>query len=147
MSFSCPSCGSENTQKISLLYQSGTTNVRLGSIGVGGTGTGHLGIGVGATGGCAQSDLARQYAPPKKLDPSTQMGCLIVIGVILTPIMYALTDSKIFAVFVLIIFIAAVALLYNHAERHNTKVFPQQFAEWDKKFLCLRCGVIFNRDK
>jgi hypothetical protein len=41
-----------------------------------------------------------------------------------------------------IAFIGLVAVFW----RHNNLVYPRQFAEWDRSFLCQRCGTVTPQD-
>jgi hypothetical protein len=66
----CKNCNSENTQKLSIIYENGTNNISTNSktVGVGFGGGGGIGIGRSSTNtsGTSQSILAQKVSPPKK---------------------------------------------------------------------------------
>ena len=45
-----------------------------------------------------------------------------------------------YAVIAAIVFAFMVALVV----RHNISVYPKRFAEWDRSFICERCGALFK---
>src|SRR5690242_20343682 len=79
MSFTCPGCGSENVQKLSLTHGSGTMGISATTVSTG-LGRGHGGGGIAATQGEAQSLLAKRFAPPKAQSAAGPIGCLAVLG-------------------------------------------------------------------
>ncbi len=133
MSFACPKCHSENTQKLSIIYGAGTSGVDLSTVGAG-VASG-LGVGAAATTGKTQSALAKKYAPPQKIQLFATTVALLVIG-------------GFFSIFfgAAAFFIAAgIAVFFIfRAVKHNTKQYPVEYAAWDKKFLCLRCENVFE---
>ena len=62
-SYNCPSCKSENIQKLSVLVSMGSKTLRATTVGVGG-GSGGLGAGIGLSGGSITSELAAKLRPP-----------------------------------------------------------------------------------
>jgi hypothetical protein len=44
--------------------------------------------------------------------------------------------------FFVLIFAAIFALLLFLVWRHNHSTYLQRYAEWDRSFLCSRCGVV-----
>ncbi len=132
MSFACPKCHSENTQKLSIIYGAGTSGVDLSTVGAG-VASG-FGVGAAATTGKTQSHLAKKYAPPQKIDLFGPTVALLVIGGFLSIFFDAIA-----------FYIAAgIAVFFViRAVKHNTKEYPAKFAAWDRKFLCLRCENVF----
>lgn len=69
MSHACPSCKDENTQRLSLVYESGLSDVNTHSRGVGvGIGGGGIGVGVGG----ARHEALHKPNFPKKPRPLTK---------------------------------------------------------------------------
>jgi hypothetical protein len=133
MSFACPKCHSENTQKLSIIYGAGTSGVDLSTVGAG-VASG-LGVGVAATTGKTQSGLAKKYAPPQKIDLFAPTVALLVIGGFLSIFLGAVAFYIAVGIAVFFVF---------RAVKHNTKQYPAEFAKWNKKFLCLRCENVFE---
>jgi len=133
MSLNCPKCNSENTQKLSITYQGGISNNQSEIVGLG-VGRG-IGGGVATATGTSITDLAQRYAPPAKKSLSlTHVGLILFVGLILSG----------FFSFSFLIAIAIVIGIYISNAKHNSEVFPAEFAEWDGKFLCLRCENVFT---
>ena len=142
MSFSCPICKSEETQKLSLIFEAGTSNVALGSIGAD-IGTGH--IGVAGTAGTIQSNLAKRYAPPERKSGGKNVLSALILWMPFCIFVVAAFGAGM-PEFIMI-FLGTVALsviLIRGAVYHNTNVYPFQLAEWNKKMVCLRCGNVFE---
>lgn len=133
LDLSCPRCGSENTQKLSLAVQAGTSTVTTASALVGGS-SGHFGQGLAITGGTSASQLAKEYAEPRR-------------KMVFLPILLALPAAAFLALFHW--FIGLVILMpfllkgwVNFS--YNRMVQPQRHAEWNAKFICLRCANVFQ---
>ena len=142
MSLVCPSCGSESTQKLSLVYSSGTASSSSTTIGVGSTGHG-VGVGAAITSGMSQSQLASKYGPPKRNEALGSVGILIT-GIILCGPVGALFDSELVAWAVI-----AGGFIFGFANgakayRYNRTELPHLYTQWEKKLLCLRCGDVFT---
>lgn len=147
----CPKCGSIDLKKVSLVYQDGLghskSRSRLIGFVFGGPGTGIV-TGASVKHGMLQSDLSKSLNPPVKWSYAK-----LVAG------SFALTC---FALFAYVIFVSASAppvstlpvklyvflapfafvLLTALFWRHNHLVYPRQFTEWDRSFLCQRCGTV-----
>ena len=65
MAITCPKCGSDHTQAIRAVLQSGTT-YSTGSINGMGLGTSGAGVFSGTSSSTSQTTLAARFAPPKK---------------------------------------------------------------------------------
>ncbi len=132
MNLSCPICGSENTQKLTLIYSGGVSNSTTNTVGGGVLG----GIGFGATksNGTATSALASKYAPPVKISNAGANTCTVI-----TLILFGF-ENYITAFAFALISVGLYAL--NH--RHNSNEFPKLLADWQKQYLCLRCETTFK---
>ena len=143
MSLSCPSCGNENTQSLSLVYNSGTRSSSSTAVGVATTGHG-LGVGVAATSGMSQSQLAAKFGPPKK-DQAIGSIWVLVVGIVLSIAIGATVNSETISwIIIAATFIVAFAIGRN-AYRFNREELPRLYTEWERKLLCLRCGDVFQQ--
>ena len=78
MSYACPACNNEGTQRVSMAYQSGVSVINTTSVGAAtGIGSGPTMVGIGKTHGTSQTETARSLAPPEKLSyPKAFLGWL-----------------------------------------------------------------------
>ena len=129
VSFSCPHCQSENTQKLSIIFTGGTSALTavtadVNSIGIGGAGTK----------GVMQTTMAKKYAPPAKQKVIGPFFAFLLIGFIANFwVSWGMTAGLIVG-----------ALCAAAAIHHNLKVYPGQFAQWNDQFLCMRCETVFT---
>jgi hypothetical protein len=137
----CKSCGSDNVQKLSLVYEQGTQNIKTTGRTYGsGVGVGRGGIGAGfgsartTTTGKSQSLAAKKAAPPEKKPIALAIG-VIVIGLFIA--------IAIDAVAVGLIAVAIGGFLFWTFYRYNKNTFPPLYAEWDKSWLCNKCGAVY----
>ena len=142
----CPACHSDLLRKASLIHEEG---VRAGvGVGVGLTSSG-IGAGIGA--GVSTSVLAAKCAPPKKDKDAffKQMGggLLLVFGV---PLMIALMANgswgetgwfwKAWAGLGL----GLIGWLQFKFDKQQDAAYQQAMAEYDRTFMCTRCGHLFQ---
>jgi hypothetical protein len=139
---SCPSCKSEATQKLSLIFENGLSDVNTTSRSVGiGIGRGGLAVGGGKTKteGTSQTAASQRAAPPAKkpyLKPLLYLfGGMIVANMFLR--------GPVLGPVVVIAWIGLSIAYVINAKKHNTDVWPVQKAEWDRSFLCTRCSHTF----
>lgn len=78
MELACPSCKSDNTQRLAVIYEGGLSDINTKSKGTAiGFGRGGIGVGVGGskTTGTSQTAASQRAAPPqKKTLPETATG-------------------------------------------------------------------------
>ena len=149
--YSCPTCGSENTQRLSTVYMSGVSRFSAVTSGFGWAG-GPAG-GSGRTEGTSQTQLSLFTSPPTK---RSYWPCVGLIAV--SPLLSALAAEGIRRIsgraqltfrfedlatgsfFVL----AVVAfLLLMKAFRYNRRTLPMLLLRWNMSFICSRCGQVF----
>lgn len=141
----CKKCNSDNTQKLSLIYENGTSNISTNSKTVGaGLGQGFV---VGAastnTSGTSQSILAQRASPPKK--NSYLLACLIIIvGLIFLSNVheFSVTDSILAFIGVFLFGFGIKVFRVNY--RYNSNSFPKKYLEWTKSWHCNKCGDIYT---
>ncbi len=161
-SFSCPSCGSEQTQNITVIYESGTSDISSSSIHGGFAFTGDGAVPVMASSsdnGVQQTALAKRLAPPQKKSIMGLLGCGCVISVILPVLLSGATLVILGSYFFnelaskcLLIGTAAcsilIFILFCHLAIQNKKFndteYKELYNEWAKKYFCHKCGNLFT---
>jgi len=142
MGLACPVCGSENTQKVSLIYESGTSSTNSSSLGIGISGH-HKAIGVANTSSNTQSDLAKRCAPPKKRG-TTEQGVWTLLGIIPAIGIATVFNSDALGIAVWTLLFAALLASTRSAARYNRDIYPRRYDAWAKRMLCLRCDNMFS---
>ena len=134
MQLSCPRCKSENTQKLSLLVEGGTSKTSTTTFGVGGVG-GNMAAGGALSSGVSTSKLAEKNKAPEKI-PVIRLSLAILFLAWLISLFAGATAMTIG--FLLVVVVAVSGWRYNWTK------FGREFAQWDAKFICLRCSNIFE---
>lgn len=136
----CPACQSDNTQKLSLVYEQGTQNIRTTGRtygGGGGIGRGGLGGGFGSatttTTGKQQTIAAQKAAPPDKKKIILPI-IIIAVGIFLFFQMFPLG----------LLVTAGGGFLFWKFYRYNSDTFPPLYAQWEKSWVCNKCGTVFT---
>ncbi|MFA9190663.1 hypothetical protein AAGV28_04700 [Flavobacterium sp. FZUC8N2.13] len=140
----CKNCNSENTQKISLIYEKGTNNISTNSKTVGvGIGTGVVVGSVSTnTSGKSQSLLAEKVSPPKK-NSYLLAFFIITIGLIfLVNINELDTKGSIFGLIAILLVGFAIKII-KVTYKYNSITFPKKYMEWTKSWHCNKCGYIY----
>ena len=148
MSYECPHCQSENTNKLSISYENGLTQVRTRTAGIGGLlglfGPA-IGVGLVRTRGTHQTGTSLRATPPRKksfIKPfilSFIVGCLANLAIAFYSASAALKGNVTTEVFLLVL---SVYLFYTW--HFNSRVWPKQMAAWNGLFICNRCGETFT---
>jgi hypothetical protein len=144
MDFICPSCKSDNIQRLSVVYEGGLSDINTKSKGTAiGIGRGGIGVGVGAskTTGTSQTAASKRAAPPAKkryLKP-----LLGIFGVFMLSLIFIGAKSDFLGSLLTIGWVAASAGWVYFAFQYNSKTWPSLKASWDNSFLCNRCNEIF----
>ena len=154
MSIECPKCGSPDVRRISMTYKMGVQNTRSRSIG-GGLALSLLGPMIGMGGAVSRGQntslLAAQVAPPKRKSPVLRMILwflgidvvfyfVMMIGLVIT---HHHTTPPLLNLFLFLLIFGVPAFQGILAARYNRKVYPEQLAQWDRIFICERCGNQF----
>lgn len=144
MDFVCPSCQSDNIQRLSVIYEGGLSDINTKTKGTAlGFGRGGIGVGVGAskTTGTSQTAASQRAAPPAKkryLKPLLAIfGLFIVISIFMG------TKSNLVANALGFVWLAASAGWVYFAFQYNSKTWPPLKAAWDDSYLCNRCNEMF----
>jgi hypothetical protein len=133
----CNKCNSANTQKLQVVYESGTSNVNSKSNTTGvGIGGGSIGVGIAdtKTKGTVQTMLAKKVAPPlEKTHGWATFSLLIGLWLCYCSV-YSLAS---------IIILPSIYFIYT-ATMHNQKIFPLLYKEWQESWYCNKCGNIYQ---
>ena len=139
VSLRCPVCASEDTKSVPIVYKSGVSNIDASMVGIGVGAGGGLGIGGASTTGTSATLLAEELAPPRKIS-------LVKWGAILGFITLFLTNMA-RGWEILIVFVLAVGFsfwLLRRFHEINQRLYPPRLREWERSFVCLRCGHVFT---
>lgn len=153
MELRCPKCNSTDLKKVSLAYQEGffqtqgQTRVRAAVVGGGGA---DLVFGRASTRASHQSALSNKLSPPAKWSYRKLIfwSALVflcggwLVFYINTISKNATTVSSPALTGYALIGAVALAVLLAFVVRHNRSVYPKRFAEWDRSFICMRCGSV-----
>ena len=155
MDLRCPKCNSTDLKKVSLAYQEGRfrvdTRTRLRGVIVGEGGP-NVVVGRAATRGTQQTELSKTLSPPEKWSYlkliiwsvvfSSVALVVYVRSVMSGPTPASSLPVKLYAVLAPLAFVLVVALFW----RHNHSTYQRQYAEWDRSFICERCGAVSQHD-
>src|SRR5258706_2044992 len=151
----CQKCGSTDLKKVSLVYQDGLSQVktatRLGGFVLGLNGPG-LFVGRAKTRGVQQTDLSTALNPPSKWSYIRLAGWAFAVSCasLLAYIVFASASTPPVSTLPvkLYVFLAPVAFLFVAFAtwRHNHLVYPRAYNEWDRSFICQRCGTISSHN-
>lgn len=141
----CKSCNSDNIRKLSIIYESGTANFDGKASGSGST-LGTFGVGLNSYSstfnGSSMSLLAEKASPPMKFRYFLVLKNLLIfmfIGIVLGNI-YDFVESFVNFFYFFFVIVYVLGWIYNKYVYKPEKII------WDKSFMCLKCGEIFQID-
>jgi hypothetical protein len=153
MELQCPNCRSTNLKKVSLAYQEGlqrvNTQTRLRGVVVGSEGPDVV-VGRATTKGTQQTEISKALTPPKKWSYLGLFGWSALVFLSVGWIVFyvnAITKNSssvasvpltIYGVISAVVFVLLVVLFW----KQNHSAYPRQYAEWDRSFICERCGTL-----
>ena len=142
-SLACTQCGSAEVRRLSLIYEEGLAIINTRSQGSGvafGSGGGAaFGSTSTHTTGTQQTALSKKAAPPAKKH-TILWGIFAGFVAIMT-----LSGIKDFS-FMTLVFAGLTYLAVTRtlkAKAYNAMVFPTEHANWQRSFMCNRCGAVF----
>jgi hypothetical protein len=155
MDLRCPHCKSTDLKKNSLAYQEGRfrvdTRTRLRGVVVGEGGPDMV-VGRATTRGVQQTELSKHLSPPTKwsylkLVLWSAFVSLVALVIYVRSVMASSSPAsslpvRLYAVLAPAAFILLVALFW----RHNHSTYQRQYAQWNRSFLCERCGTVSQHD-
>lgn len=137
----CTTCNSDNVQRLSVVYEHGTQKINTSSRTVGGGGGfGGRGLGGGfgsastATTGKSQSLSAKKASPPNK-KPIIIPALLIAAGLL------AIFAGSLYIIGIVLLSVGG--FLFWKFNQYNKSTFPPLYAQWEKSWLCNKCGAIY----
>ena len=153
MDLRCPDCKSTDLKKVSLAYQEGLyrldTCTRLTAVLIGSGGPDMV-AGRARTKGFRQTELSRILSPPRKWSylklvlwsGTFTLGALVayVNHVMASPPPVSALPVEIYAV----VFSAAIVVVGCLFLKHNHGTYSRQYAQWNRSFICLRCGSVIQ---
>lgn len=139
----CNKCDSDNTQRLEVVYESGTQNIntKTGSTGIGfGRGGAAIGFGKAKTKGIARSTSAMKAAPPTK-KKLLWFLVMVFIGLTFASRHAAPSDYLIGGA----LLIVGGFFLYRNI-MFNRKELPRLYQIWLNSWMCNKCGSIFHSE-
>lgn len=137
----CLKCGSDNCQRLEVVYETGTQQINTTSRTVGG-GVARGGVGGGAahttTSGTSRSTLANKAAPPLKQGIGVFI-IMIVIGV------FMLAGGWVFKLLGIGLIGFAIYLM-RKVLSYNKDEFPTKYNYWLNQWMCHKCGDIYHKE-
>lgn len=137
----CSKCGSDNIQRLEVIYEHGTQDINTSSKTVGvGLGGGGLGVGGGKTktSGQSQSVMAQKAAPPAK-----KKMVFFIVMVIVGLIMASSFKENYMVGLAGLVFLALGGFLSYKTFIYNKNEFPLLYQTWLNAWMCNKCGNIF----
>lgn len=157
MDLQCPNCRSTDLKKVSLAYQEGlqhvSTRTRLRGVVVGSDGPDVV-VGRATTKGTQQTEISKALTPPKNWSYAKLFGwsalAFLSVGWIVFYVNTITNNSssvsslplRVFGVLSACLFVALFFLFWNH----NHSTYPRKYAQWERSFICNRCGVVCDQD-
>jgi hypothetical protein len=153
MDLRCPKCNSTDLKKVPLAHEEGLFRsegrTRLHAVVVGGGGP-DLIVGRSTTRASNQSALSKKLSPPVKWSyVKVVFRSLLVflsVGWIVFYVNTVATNSSTVwslpLTFFTLISAAGFALLLFLVWRHNHSTYAEEYARWDRAFICQRCGAV-----
>lgn len=145
MNFACPSCNSDNIQRLSVVYEGGLSAINTKSkgtaVGFGRDGI-SVGVGGGGTKGTSQTAQSKRAAPPPK---RRYVKPLLGIGVAFFAVALFVQPPNIVVQYLYqASWLAASVAWIGYAFQYNARQWPALKAQWDQSYLCNRCSQIFS---
>ncbi len=153
----CPNCNSADLKKVSLAYQEGlfytAARTRLRAVAVGGCGP-DLIIGKATTRGFHQSVLSKQLTPPVKWSYRKLILWWVVVFLSIGWIVFYINTIPKNSAAVLspplvlwsglsaVMFLLLLVLFW----RHNRSAHKRLYSQWERSFLCQRCGTVTEQE-
>ncbi len=153
MDLQCPNCRSTDLKKVSLSYQEGlqhvSTRTRLRGFVVGSEGP-DIVVGSATTKGTHQTEISKRLSPPKMWSYQKIIRWSVLSFLSLDWLVFyvnTITSNSsvvlsapliLYGVFSSCIFALTLVLAW----RHNHSTYERQYDEWNRSFICKRCGAV-----
>jgi hypothetical protein len=139
----CPSCKSDATQRLSVIFEHGISDINTSSS-TSGIGIGQGGFASTTTRGTSQTAMSQKASPPRKKRFLKPLGLIIFALFVLS---LGMGNSKFLNGLVSFLWITSPIGWVAFAINYNSKKWPPLKATWDDSFLCNRCNHIFQISK
>ena len=137
----CPKCGSENCQRLEVMYELGTQDINtvsrraaIGSV----AGRGAAGIGSTTTEGQSQTRMAEKASPPE-----TRRYVFAAFFAFMAFLLFSASRTLTWQVIALAIIAACGYYMYK-VYHYNSKEWPAQYQYWKDQWACLKCGEVYH---
>jgi hypothetical protein len=153
MDLRCPKCNGTDLKKVSLVYQEGLyrsdARTRLSAASFGSNGP-DLVVGRATTQASRQSALSKRLSPPAKWSylkvGSRSVLVFLCLGWLVFYVNTVTRNSStvsspslsLFALVFALIFVLLLLLV----RRYNHSSYAQKYVQWDRSFICMRCGAV-----
>ena len=155
MDLYCPHCNSSDLKRVSLAYQEGlyrvSTRTRIIGLLMGSGGPGIF-AGNARTRGFHQTEISKLLNPPVKWSYGKLLlwaGVLSLVALIAfvihvnsTPPPVSSLPAQLYVIFASI-FLAFLLFVFW---RHNRVTYQAQYIQWERSFICQRCGAVSVHD-
>lgn len=146
----CPRCGGRDVKGLRIVWGTGSSTEQSTTQMVGGAfGSANLvGGGVSATSGSAASNLANLCAPPAKQSLAGP-GCAVAVGLLfaaagISAVFDGKADGAAGCLVLGLLPLIAGAVLFRQRYDYNTHQYNLAKSKWDRSFVCLHCGTVFD---
>lgn len=155
MDLRCPDCNSADLKKASLVYQEGqfhvNTRTRIRAFLFGSDGP-NLIVGRAVTQGVHWTQLSKVLSPPRKWSyVRLILGSLVItLAALFAYVIFVASGTppvstlpvKLYVFLAPVVFLVLAFAVW----RHNHLRFPQEYARWDRSFICQRCGAVSQHE-
>lgn len=143
----CPTCNSKSTKKLSMVYAQGTRNYNSRTSGSSVSSRGTLSGRSGSRASSSQSALAAAASPPTPSRIPKVVAFIFAIMFVFPFLLLASSSddsmsiwARILALIPLVVFSAATYFIYKFLSKSHEK----RKADWDRAWICLRCGGVYD---
>lgn len=148
MNYNCPTCKSDNIQRLSVIFTGGISNINTTNTGVGlGLGRGGIGVGLGSgkTRGVSQTAASSNAAPPTRSRYIKPLLYIFLAYFVLSGLTLGL-QSRLVEIMLLIGWIGFSIWWIVKARQYNIKTWPPLMTTWNNTYRCNRCNATFCYD-
>ncbi|MFP4376757.1 MAG: hypothetical protein ACLFP4_06905 [Spirochaetales bacterium] len=139
----CPSCQSEQTRRLSVVYEEGLSSVSANTQGFA-LGSGGSAWGTSRTEGVSQTALSQKAAPPKK-QSVIKLALMSVVGLFVWSIIVNLiAPPGILSAVLMLGYIAVAIFIVYRTSLFNKTKFPALYEQWERGYMCMQCGSVFG---
>lgn len=157
MDLRCPKCNSTDLKSVALAYQEGFSQVntrsRLRAIAVGSSGPDVI-VGRATNAGTQQTELSKILSPPpkwsyRKLLRYSVLGFIVGSWGVIS-LHATMTQSRSVISLPLLAFallcLGALGVLSIVLWNHNHSTYREEYARWNRSFVCNRCGAVSEQN-